>query len=50
MIGTPVNFRSGTLLSIGEMFQLKIKGNIYYIHDFLKAGGNNIIVRFLIFD
>ena len=28
----------------------KIKGNIWYIHDFFKALGNNITVSFLIFD
>ena len=35
---------------IGEMSRLTIKGNIWYIHDFLEALGNNIRVLFLIFD
>ena len=44
MIGTLVKF------PISEMSRMTIKGNIWYIHDFLKAVGNNIRVLFLIFD
>ena len=32
------------------MSRLTIKDNIWYIHDFLKAVGNNIRVLFLIYD
>ena len=51
-IPSRIKFMIGTLVKfpISEMSRMTIKGNIWYIHDFLKAVGNNIRVLFLIFD
>ena len=42
MINTPIKFPSGSLVWIGEVSWLTIKGKTWYIHDFLKTVGNNI--------
>ena len=50
MISTPVKLPTRNFLPDRINVRLKVKGNIWYIHDFLKVVGNNIRVLFLIFD
>ena len=42
MLALQKNFWSETLFPIGEVSRVTIKGSTWYIHDFLKAIGNNI--------
>ena len=50
LIGTPFSEFYSSKIPDQELSLLTIKGNIWYIYNFLKAMGNNIKVLFLIFD